>query len=161
MSSPVIVRAAHRYSAPAERVFDAWITPAQASRFFFATRTGNIMQCALDPVPGGEFTVTDRRPNADGDESVFDAEHRGRYVVVERPRLLVFDFSVPPYVEQATRVTLEFRPLSAQTCEIVLTHELGDSDLARAFAEQTRKGWDTMLATLERELFPRRIGVQL
>jgi uncharacterized protein YndB with AHSA1/START domain len=115
----------------------------------------------MNPVPGGEFTVTDRRPNADGDESVFDAEHRGRYVVVDRPRLLVFDFSVPPYVEQSTRVTVEFRPLSAQTCELVLTHEMGEGELARAFADQTRKGWETLLTTLERELFPRRIGVKL
>jgi hypothetical protein len=27
--------------------------------------------------------------------------------------------------------------------------------------EPSRKGWDAMLTTLERELFPRRVGVQL
>ena len=79
MSSAVIVRVAHRFNASAERVFDAWLTPAQASRFLFRTRTGNVMQCEIQPEVGGGFTVIDRRPAAEGDESVFDAEHRGTY----------------------------------------------------------------------------------
>ena len=160
MSQPVVVRISHRYAAPVERVFDAWLTPALAARFLFATRTGNIMRCEIDPREGGGFLVTDRRPNADGDESVFDAEHRGTYLVIDRPRLLVFEFSVPAYGEPG-RVTLDFQPLSPQSCELTLTHEMGDSDIAQAFADSSRKGWDRMLATLERELFPRRIGISL
>ena len=161
MSPDIVVRVSHRYTAPAERVFDAWVTPSQASRFFFATRTGNIMRCEMEPEPGGHFFVTDRRPNADGDESVMDAEHRGEYIEVDRPNKLVFDFTVPPYTESPTRVTLEFVPLSGMSCEIVLTHNLGNDDGARAMERQTREGWARMLANLEKELFPKRIGVQL
>ncbi|MDB5947206.1 MAG: ATPase, partial [Ramlibacter sp.] len=73
MSAPLIVQVTHRYTAPAERVFDAWLTPSLASRFFFATRTGNILRCEIEAEVGGSFTVTDRRPHSDGDESVFDA----------------------------------------------------------------------------------------
>jgi uncharacterized protein YndB with AHSA1/START domain len=161
MSSNIVVRVSHRYTAPAERVFDAWITPSQASRFLFATRTGNIMRCQINAVVGGQFFVTDRRPQADGDESVMDAEHRGEYIEIDRPRRLVFDFSAPPYIEAPSRVTLEFTPLSPMACELTLTHDLGASDMARAYESQTRRGWEKMLAKLERELFPRRIGVQL
>jgi len=142
-------------------VFDAWITPSQASRFFFATRTGNIMRCEMEPEPGGRFFVTDRRPQADGDESVMDAEHRGEYIEVDRPRKLVFDFVVPPYTETPTRVTLEFVPITAMSCEIQLAHDMGDSDMAKSMERQTRDGWARMLATLEKELFPKRIGVNL
>jgi uncharacterized protein YndB with AHSA1/START domain len=156
MSSSVIVNVSHRYQASAERVFDAWLNPTQASRFLFATRTGNIMRCEIEPWEGGQFSVTDRRPPADGDESVFDAEHHGTYVEIARPRRLVFDFSVG-VAEETTRVTIRFEPLGAAACELHLSHELGDDETARAYEAQTRKGWTTMLATLERTWFPRRI----
>jgi uncharacterized protein YndB with AHSA1/START domain len=159
MSSTIVVQLRHKYTAPAERVFDAWITPSQAARFLFATRTGNIMRCDLDARPGGHFLVTDRRPQAEGDESVFDVVHRGEYIEIDRPRRLVFDFCVPPVSEEMTRVTLEFAPLSAQACELVLTHEMPDSEMARANAQRARDGWARMLALLERELFPRRVGI--
>ena len=161
MSSPVVLRVSHRYSAPAERVFDAWLTPGQAARFLFRTRTGNVMQCVITPEVGGGFTVTDRRPTADGDESVFDVVHMGKYLQIDRPRRLVFDLTVLTYTEDTTRVTVDVTPLGPHACELLLTHELGDSDTARMLEEATAKGWVNMLALMERELFPRRIGVQL
>ena len=161
MSSPVVLRVTHRYSAPAERVFDAWLTPAQASRFLFRTRTGNVMQCEITAEVGGGFTVTDRRPTADGDESVFDVVHMGKYLEIDRPRRLSFELTVLTYTEDTTRVTVEVTPLGPQSCELALTHELGDSPQARANEEASRKGWTTMLQLMERELFPRRIGISL
>jgi uncharacterized protein YndB with AHSA1/START domain len=162
MSSPVVIKVTHRYSAPADRVFDAWLTPGQASRFLFRTRTGNVMRCEITPEVGGGFTVTDRRPAADGDESVFDVVHMGKYVEITRPRRLVFDFSVLTFgSDDPTRVTVEVNPLGPQASELVLTHEMGDGGMARAMEEVSRKGWINMLATMERELFPRRVGIQL
>jgi uncharacterized protein YndB with AHSA1/START domain len=161
MSSPVVVRVSHRYSAPAERVFDAWITPGMASRFLFRTRTGNVMQCEIQPEVGGSFTVTDRRPAADGDESVFDVVHLGKYIEIDRPRRLVFDLAVLSYGDESTRVTVEVQPLSPMASELTIIHEMGNSGHARHMEDTTRKGWTSMLATLEREVFPRRVGVQL
>ena len=106
MSSSIDIRVSHRFSAAAERVFDAWLTPAQAARFLFRTRTGNVMQCVITPEVGGGFTVTDRRPTADGDESVFDVVHMGKYLTIDRPRRLVFDLTVLTYTEDTTRVTV-------------------------------------------------------
>ncbi|HSV35790.1 MAG TPA: SRPBCC domain-containing protein [Ramlibacter sp.] len=157
MAQPTVVRVAHRYTVPAERVFDAWITPAQAGRFLFATRTGNILHCEIDPQVGGFFTVTDRRPNADGDESFFDAQHRGQYLEIDRPRRLVFEFGVEPFFESATRVTIDIQR-AGNGCELSLTHELGDSDDARAYAERTRQGWTTMLQQLDKVLTARTWG---
>jgi uncharacterized protein YndB with AHSA1/START domain len=89
-----------------------------------------------------------------------DAEHRGTYVEIDRPRRLVFDFSVPPYTDDSTsRVALDFVPNGPTACEIVLTHELGDSPMAQAYEQQTRRGWTKMLDKLEREVFPRRIAL--
>ena len=162
MSSSVVIRVSHRYSAPADRVFDAWLTPAQASRFLFRTRTGNVMQCEITPEIGGGFTVIDRRPAADGDESVFDVVHMGKYLELDRPRRIAFDFSVLMFgSEDPTRVTVDIAPVSPQACELTLTHDMGTSEHARMVEEPSRKGWITMLALMERELFPRRVGVHL
>ena len=81
---------------------------------------------------GGGFTVTDRRPDADGYESFFDAQHRGVYVEINRPNRLAFDFSVEPFFDKPTRVTLDFVAMGPQICDLVLTHDLGDDDNARA-----------------------------
>ena len=159
MSAPLIVQVSHRFNVPAERVFDAWLTPSLASRFFFATRTGNILRCEIEPEVGGSFTVTDRRPHSDGDESVFDAEHRGTYIEIDRPRRLVFDFSVPPYSDAPNRVAIDIVPLGAGACELTLTHDMGDSRYARDFEGLARSGWAKMLTTLDKELFSRRIGI--
>lgn len=161
MSSPVTVRITHRYSAPAERVFDAWLTPGQASRFLFRTRTGNVMQCEITPEVGGGFTVTDRRPAADGDESVFDVVHLGKYLEITRPSRIVFDLTVLTYSDDTSRVTVDVHAVAPQVSEVILTHELGATEHARMLEEGTRRGWQNMLALMERELFPRRVGVQL
>lgn len=160
MADPIIVRVTHRYTVSAERVFDAWLTPAQAGRFLFATRTGNILHCEVDARVGGEFTVTDRRPNADGDESFFDAQHRGRYVEMRRPTRLAFDFSVEPFFDDTTRVTLDITP-AGLGCELTLTHDLGENPDARAYAERTRQGWANMLAQLEKVLTTRSWGFKV
>jgi len=159
MPNSTTVRVTHRYNVPSERVFDAWLTPALAARFLFATRTGNVLHCEIDPRVGGEFTVTDRRPTADGDESFFDAQHRGVYVEIARPHRLAFDFSVEPYADAATRVTIDIVSMGPQMCELVLTHDMGDDETARVNAERSRKGWDTMLQTLDKVLTTRVWGM--
>src|SRR3954469_10694867 len=128
MTANVIVRVTHRYNVAPDKVFDAWLNPLQAARFLFATRTGNIMHCEIEPEVGGGFTVTDRRPVADGDESFFDAQHRGTYIEIDKPKRIVFDFVVEPYTQAPTRVTLDFVPMGISVCDVVLTHDMGDSD---------------------------------
>jgi len=160
MPDPITVRVTHNYNVPAERLFDAWLTPALAARFLFASRTGNVLYCEISPRVGGEFTVTDRRPTADGDESFFDAQHRGKYVEINRPRRLAFDFSVEPYFHLVTRVAIDIVPAGGG-CELTLTHDLGDSADARANAERTRQGWTRMLGQLEKVLTARTWGFKL
>jgi uncharacterized protein YndB with AHSA1/START domain len=158
MADPIVVRVTHRYNVPAAKVFDAWLTPAQAGRFLFATRTGNVLQCEIEPEVGGSFTVTDRRPNADADESFYEAQHRGVYVEIERPTRLAFDFSVEPYSDGATRVTLDFVPLGVSITELVLAHNLGVGRDAKANEERTRQGWTNMLEQLNKVLTTRTWG---
>jgi hypothetical protein len=120
------------------------------------------MQCEIQPEVGGGFTVIDRRPAADGDESVFDVVHMGKYLELERPRRIVFDVSVLTFgSEDPTRVTVDIVPVSPMACEVTLTHDLGSSEQARLVEDANRRAWTNMLALIERELFPRRVGVHL
>ena len=149
------VQATHHFSFGAEKVYDAWLTPSIASRFLFATRTGTVMRCEIEPCVGGGFVVTDRRPLADDEESVMDAEHRGTFLALDRPRRIAFEFSVPPFSEAPTRVEIDIAPQGAQACVLTLTHH----GVAPEYADRTRLGWVGMLMHLDKELGIRRIGV--
>lgn len=159
MARSTFVHESHSFAVPAERVFDAWLNPAQAGRFLFASRTGVVMHCEIEPEVGGTFIVTDRRPNPDGDESFFEAQHRGTYIEIQRPRRLVFDFGVEPFSSSITRVTIEIVP-KGSGCELVLTHDLGDSEEAATYVERTRRGWSAMLRQLDKVVSTRMWGLR-
>jgi uncharacterized protein YndB with AHSA1/START domain len=137
----VIIKVRHRYAAPPERLFDAWLDPKLARRFAFATPDGEMIRAGIDPRVGGRFNFTDRRPE------MGDVEHVGEYEVIERPRRLVFTFAVPKYDPKYTRVTLDFAAVAGGT-EVTLTHE----GVPPEYQEQTPKGWEMILGSLEKAL---------
>ena len=92
---------AHIVRQPPEVVFDAWLDVRLAARFLFSTDTGEMVRCDIDPRVGGRFVMTDRR--TDG-----DVEHTGEYLVIDRPRQLVFTFGIPAASPSFDIVTLDF-----------------------------------------------------
>ena len=135
------LKVSHRYRVPAERVFDAWLDPAIARRFLFATPHGEMVRADIDPRVGGRFAFVDRRPEHG------DILHEGEYEVIDRPRRLVFTFAVPQYDPGLTRVALDFAAVDGG-CEVTLSHE----GVLPEYEAQTREGWGTILAGLERAL---------
>jgi len=131
----VAVRVTHRFDASAERVYDAFLDPARAGKFLFATPTGQIVRCEIDARVGGTFTIVDRR-----DEE--DVVHTGEYLALERPRRIVFTLWVPKYSVEKDSVTIDIAPL-AKGCELTLTHETRAKD-ARA-VEGAQEGWAAIL----------------
>jgi len=134
------VRVQRRFKAEPERVFDAWLEPASARLWMFATPTGQMQRVDIDGRVGQHFTVIERR---DGQ----DVEHVGTYVEVESPRRLAFDFKVPQFSNDSTRVSIDIAPKDAGS-ELTLTHEGVLAD----YAERTAQGWKTMLDGLAEAL---------
>ncbi len=129
----VSIQVSRRFTATAERVFDAWLDPQQVRRFLFATPTGEVVRAEIDPRVGGQYMLVDRR---DGE----DVEHFGEYRQIDRPRRLVVTLSVPKYSSATTVITIEIVPLDTG-CELTLTDESVPAD----WAERSREGWTSIL----------------
>ncbi|NBB16254.1 SRPBCC domain-containing protein [Caulobacter sp. SLTY] len=136
MTDLVRLSVSHRYSASPERVFDAWLDPEKAGHFLFATPGGRMTRVEIDPVVGGGFTITEQRGEV-------EAEHVGRYLEIDRPRRLVFEFGVPAYSSEMGRVEIDIAPLEAG-CRLTLTAWVDPE-----YADRTEQDWTKILAGLE------------
>jgi uncharacterized protein YndB with AHSA1/START domain len=136
MSAEALARVVvtHRYAAPPERVFDAFLDVGVARRFMFATAAGEMIQAEIEPRVGGRFVFVERRPE------MGDVRHVGEYLEIDRPRRLVFSFGVPQFDPRMTTVTIEIRPAPGG-CELTLTNE----GVPPAYAENNRDGWSRIL----------------
>jgi len=132
----VNITVTHRYSASAERVFDAWIDPTKAGKWLFSTPTGTMVKVEIDARVGGKFLFVDRRDGV-------DVDHVGEYLEIDRPRRLVFRFIVPKYTDLWTTVVVEIAALD-EGCELTLTHEGVLTD----YADRTKGGWTMILENL-------------
>jgi uncharacterized protein YndB with AHSA1/START domain len=137
--NPGTIVITRRFDFSIERVFDAWLDPAKASKFLFATPTGQMVRVDIDARVGGSFNITRR----DGD----DVEHIGTYLEIDRSRRLVFTFSVPKYSAEVTRVIIDLEPLPTG-CELTLTHE----GVLPEWLESGREGWGKILDGLSAHL---------
>ena len=145
MTGPQLtVRVTHRFAAAPERVFDAWLQPETIGLWMFG-HTGlqeEVLHLHTDPRVGGAFSFLVRR----GSE---DVDHVGHYLEIDRPRRLVFTWTVVPNPEEGSRVTIEIRPLDAG-CELTLTHEIPPA--FAEWAERTREGWTHLVDALGRAI---------
>ena len=126
------VRVSRHIAAAPERVFDAWLDPATASQWLFATPGGVMERCEIEPRIGGGFKIEERR----GGEL---ASHQGEFLEIDRPRRLVFDFWTS-MGEERTRITVTIAP-DGDGSLITLTHEGVWPD----YEERTRHGWTMVL----------------
>jgi uncharacterized protein YndB with AHSA1/START domain len=138
--APLLLVFTRVFSAPAERVFDAWLDPASARCWLFTTSDGEMQRVEIDPRVCGKFAIVEKRGQT-------LADHIGTYEVIDRPHRLVFIFAYQGGTP--TRVTVELEPV-AGGCRLTLTHEL-DPQWA-AYVEKGREGWTTILDGLTKWL---------
>jgi uncharacterized protein YndB with AHSA1/START domain len=141
-ANAIVIRVNHRFDAGPERGFDAWLDPATAGRWLFATRGGEMQRVEIDARVGGRYAIVERREAG-------DAGHFGEYLEIDRPRRLVFTLAVEPAAQSGDRITIEIRPVG-KGCELNLTHAMA-AEYAQ-YAERTESGWNDVLASLARQL---------
>jgi uncharacterized protein YndB with AHSA1/START domain len=129
----------HHSDASPERVFDAWLDPDIASKWLFTTKTST-SEVQIDARVGGAYTITRRRA---GKEYV----GIGEYLEIERPRRLVFTFTMPQYAADIDTVTVEIA-LDGDGCAVTLTH----SDMRPGYEKSTMSGWTKMFGLLTKAL---------
>ena len=139
--TPAAIRVARRYPASAERVFRAWLNPAIAGRWLFATATRPMAYVEIDPRVAGSFRFVDRRHGE-------RATYSGEYTEIAPHSRLDFILCADPDRRVATRVRIEVAPWKKGSA-LTLLHE----DVPPEYASHTRARWIGMLyglgATLE------------
>jgi uncharacterized protein YndB with AHSA1/START domain len=133
------VHTTHRFAAKRERVFDAWLDAKTAGKWLFATPTGTITRCEIDPRVGGKFSIV----REDG----MEIDHVGEYIEIDRPRRLVFTFGVPKFSSETTCVVVEI-VANGEGSELTLTHE----GVLPDYGERTKEGWAGILGNLEKSI---------
>jgi uncharacterized protein YndB with AHSA1/START domain len=130
------------FSAPAERVFDAWLTPRLLGQWMFGpdVRDEKVLRLDVDPRVGGRFSMLVER----GGDRI---DHVGEYLVIDRPHRLAFTWGIAGESDQdGSRVDIEITPTPGG-CELRLTHTLPKA--WADYAARTQQGWATMLDALQ------------
>jgi uncharacterized protein YndB with AHSA1/START domain len=122
------------FASAVGRVYDAFLDAPTAAKFLFRTPAGEMVRQEVDARVGGFYAFTERR----GGEDVL---HTGEYLELERPRRIVFTFSVPKYSSAVSTVAIAIVPQGAG-CEVTLTN----SGVPAEWAEPTGAGWEMILA---------------
>jgi uncharacterized protein YndB with AHSA1/START domain len=139
-----------RFDASAQRVFDAWLDPALAGRWLFATATQPMTHVLIEARVGGRFRLAHRHDGV-------AAEHRGRFVEIVPHRRLVFEHVDAEHPGVTARVAIEIAP-RRRGCALRLTSE----NLPADDAQYAEARWDGILYGLHETLrsdrlsFPRR-----
>ncbi len=130
-----------KFSAPPERVWQAWTEP-QALIRWFGPDAGKVSRANLDLRVGGRYHIA---------FNTLDGEHHdvsGEYREVQPNRRLVFTWAWKSTPERESLVTLTFRPSGTGT-EFTLLHEQFFDAAAR---DRHEFGWTGSLAKLEQVL---------
>ncbi len=134
------VRVVRSLAAAPATVFAAWLDPAIARRWLFATATEPLVDADIDPQVHGTFRFVFRRAGR-------LCEQRGVYVEVAPPWRLAFTLQADAAHPSPTRVAVDIAP-RRPGCTLTVTHE----GIARVALRALRERWIGMLYGLDATL---------
>jgi len=132
-------------SASPEEIFDAW-TDAVSLAVWMAPGSVERSVVSVDPRVGGRFRILMKGPDC-------DHEHTGEYLVLERPRRLVFTWISAATRGRPTTVSVELEARGPGETQLTLVHEGLPDEPA---ADQHRSGWGDIVRKLGASVSERR-----
>ena len=134
-----ILRVEKKINAAPARLFRAWVTAKDFSRWFIPGNPVSIGAVTLDARPGGRFRI----------DMIVDGvlrPHEGEYKVVDEPNKLVFTWRSFMTEDRDSLVTVTFAADGAGT-HLTLIHEKLPNDTAKIQAHH--EGWTSILNGLD------------
>jgi uncharacterized protein YndB with AHSA1/START domain len=131
-------------AAPIEAVWDSWTTRAGIESFFAP-------EAEIDARVGGAFHIHFDPTAPQGSKGADDM----RFLALQRPRMLSFDWNAPPHLPQAraqrTFVVVRLVPIDAASTRVTLHHtgwgDGGEWDQAYAYFD---RAWVSVLNNLKK-----------
>jgi glutathione S-transferase len=123
VSAPTMLRVSRLIKAPRERVFAAWTSPDEISKWF-GCGPSKVVGVTADVKVGGEYSIRVGGGDCQTGKDTGEREVRGKYVEVKKPSRLVYTWSwsnIPDLGE--TLVTVDFVDREGFT-DVQITHEL-------------------------------------
>lgn len=142
---PSAIRLERRFDAPAEAVFDAWLSPEVLRRWWPAGADWETPVAEVDPRVGGGLRLVMRSP--DGEE--FGGS--GEYLEITPPKRLVFTWTWDGHEGHrgTQRIEIDFNQRPDGTTTVVLINRgLPDEESRRSH----REGWVASFDNLDRVL---------
>lgn len=125
----------YRFAAPPEDVFDAWIDPNFAGRWWFTSPTSEANTTLIDGRLDGKYEIVDCR-----DGITYRAI--GEFTQFDRPHRLAFTFCMPEMSDVVDEITIDIEP-DGEGSKLTLNH-----DCYREFKEPYESGWGKMFIEL-------------
>ena len=126
-----------KFSAPVERVFEAWLDPDTLAKFMTPGLDVSVPIATTDPKVGGAFEIIMQA----GDQQI---PHKGIYKEISRHSRLVFTWESPFSLPDSV-VTLDFADVDGET-ELTLTHVKFPSQESR---DNHEGGWNRIVECLD------------
>jgi uncharacterized protein YndB with AHSA1/START domain len=145
----LVLELSHRFSAPRDDVFDAWINPEVLKRWWAAAPTWQTPLAEVDAREGGTYRLSMRT-----DEGKVHTV-AGEFTEIRAPERLVYTWAWEPSAgsprseREQTLVAVDFIEDGDGTV-VRLTHSGFADDETRGMHAQ---GWEGVLANLERSVF--------
>ncbi|WP_435080791.1 SRPBCC family protein [Clavibacter michiganensis] len=140
MSEPIVIT--RTFAASRERVFDAWITPADFAAWFGTAAVDVPLDTLrMDVRVGGAWTAVMRLPDGNA------IDWAGEYVELDRPARIAMTMTDRPDEPAGEPLTVDLEEVAGGATRMTMTQRAGEfSDEQR---EMTIQGWSAFFDVME------------